>query len=66
MVGDIIPASKCGTQFVKTNATVGMFTLLKKLKLSEKKCSRLLNSKKNCETCPAISPLKNHMKKVFK
>ena len=55
MVDDVITASKCGTQVVKTNSTVGTFIKLKKLQLSETRCCRLHIGKNKCETCPAIS-----------
>ena len=55
MVDDVITASKCGNQVISTNAAVNMFTNLKKLKLSETKCSRLHIGKNKCDQCASIS-----------
>ena len=54
MVDDVITASKCGNQVVATNTAVTTFTKLKKLTLSEGKCSRLHIGKSKTTCCANI------------
>ena len=49
MVDDVITASKCGNQVVKTNSVVNTFVKLKKLELSKSKCSRIHVGKSKCK-----------------
>ena len=66
MVDDVITASKCGNQVISTNAAVNMFTNLKKLKLSETKCSRLHIGKNKCDNCASISVNEEEIKESHK
>ena len=66
MVDDVIAASKCGNQVVATNAAVNMFTKLKKLELSETKCSRLHIGRSNCDKCAHILVNKTQVKESCK
>ena len=66
MVDDVITASKCGNQVISTNAAVNMFTNLKKLKLSETKCSRLHIGKNKCDNCASISVNEEDIKESHK
>ena len=54
MVDDIIAASKCGNQVVETKSVVNIFLKMKKLELSESKCSRIHIGKSKCKLCPKI------------
>ena len=51
MVDDIITTSKCGSTSVALNEAVNTFINLKKLKLSDKKCSKI-HIGKNIDLCP--------------
>ena len=62
MVDDVITASKCGNQVVKTNSLVNTFVKLKKLELSSSKCSRIHVGKSKCKYCPKISVNKEPIK----
>ena len=53
MVDDIITASKCGSTSIAMNETVNTFIELKKLKLSESKCSKIHVGKKE-NPCPDL------------
>ena len=69
MVDDVITASKCGNQVVKTNSLVNTFVKLKKLELSGSKCSRIHVGKSKCKYCPKISvnkePIKDSEKEKY-
>ena len=54
MVDDVIMPNKCGNNVIVNNTTVNTFTKLKKLSLSEAKCSRLHIGKFKCDQCPKI------------
>ena len=66
MVDDVISASKCGAQVVATNAAVNMLIKLKKLLLSETKCSRLHIGQSKCGQCPKISANESDIKEPYK
>ena len=51
MVDDIVPTSKCGATSLALNETVNAFIELKKLKLSDQKCSKI-HIGKDSKTCP--------------
>ena len=51
MVDNVITTSKCGSTSITLNQTVNTFMELKKLKLSEDKCSKIHIGKK-LSTCP--------------
>ena len=65
MVDDVISASKCGAQVVATNAAVNMLIKLKKLLLSETKCSRLHIGQSKCDQCPKISVNESDIKESY-
>ena len=51
MVDDVLCVARCLSEAVKCNATINSFMELNKLKLAEKKCSKIHIGKK-CDKCP--------------
>lgn len=66
MVDDILTASKCGMQVVKTNSAVKHFVKLKKLTLSENKCARIHIGKTRCDQCMNIKVNKEPIRESHK
>ena len=66
MVDDVVTASMCGNQVVATNTAVNTFTKLKKLTLSESKCSRIHIGKSKSTCCATISVNNTSMKESEK
>ena len=65
MIDNIITASNCGKQVIKTNAAVNTFIKLKKLKLSESKCARIHVGKGKCDQCLPIVVNKKPIKESY-
>ena len=60
MVDDLLCVQKCSPQSANVNAVVNAFIEGKKLKLSDKKCSRIHIQKKKCQTKMECVNLKVH------
>jgi hypothetical protein len=65
MVDDIVTTSKCGATSLALNETVNTFIELKKLKLSDQKCSKI-HIGKDSKICPEHKVHENIMKNSSK